>query len=517
MYVTDLPRGGADLPVVRIASMIADPQNHAVERYSDTFTTSPTATAQPDNSLRISWNPTGLAPPAANLLQLPWTDFGAFAFRDAVRSLVYHNQKQPAHSAGARQFYLGQINIQNAYAIEAGSETQLDFMYFQAMPASTWSPHGPIVGMGKALGRVGVWIDATVAAPTTAIFQVGEVALDAAALRLTSYVYNAGRWIQAQSATTGTGSTSVSVTVDASGYYAFEFNNLDSINHTYSQFHYETHADLQSSWAHLPLNQVMPTNALNIQELRILAVSLWLQNNASPNTQQGSLVVAQMNPQQDWYTGLADSGNLYNAVFGVGHNEAQKRLAVGYYGFLKPTKETDFAPMRPFVGPLRGFGGGTVAAMLVSATFDLETPHAYLALAATTNTQGAGDCNLTYAAAAEFSTTNEWFGSQLPTLMPEDWQASMVIVKTMRQHYDNDTHWSEILRSIGNFGKLSAPALSALGPVGQALGLFASTAGGIATQVADYIDARKRQVQATQAQEASEALAGAALKVRRRY
>lgn len=499
-YLTDRIVGDPGNPIVRIASMICDPQNHVVERFKDAYSTGKTATSQPETELRIQWNYVGQPNVDPTKLQLPLTDFAFFSFRDAVRNVVY-SAVQPA--VGAFYNYIGVFNNSNTFGISTNDELALEPMYFLANPSlGNWKPHGAVLGVGKALGRVGVWIDAIPSvAAATATFTLGEAIVGANSMTLSSYKYNAGRWIQGLTATATTGDVTIQVSIPASGYYSFDISNRDSINHTFQAFEIESNSNLGTAWAHLGLNQLMPQNAPNIQQMRLLGVSAWLQNNASPLVQQGTLVAAQLNAGEDWYASYAAQPNCYNAIAAV-DDDKQRRLEKGYYGFLKSSKREDFNFQTPFVGLMIGAGGGTVNTMPVSATFELDTPHDYLGVAASCSVQGGGDANITVATAVEFRTQNDWFGQQQATTSIRDWEEAIAATSSMQQHYDNEVHVYDILRTLGTIGGYVGPALALFGPQGAAAGSAIAGLSLGARTLGNYLERNKRKAEALQATEA---------------
>lgn len=482
-------------PVTRIASMLCDPQNNVVERFKDSFSTTKSAVAQPENQIRVQWNYAS-QPNTANLQGLPLTDFAVFAFRDPIRSVVY-SALQP--SAASYYNYVGRLNYQ-LYTLNPKDEVPLEFLYFEPHASKgNWKPHGNILGVGKNLGRVGVWIDAIpAAAQSTATMYFGEAVVAANSVTMVAYKFVAGRWLQGGLATVTTAATSVQIQITASGYWAFEISNQDSIAHTTSSFEIESSTSLGLVWAHLGLNQLMPTNAANVQSMRMLAVSLWLQNNASPLNQQGTLVSAQLLAGQDWFGTFVSQVNTYNAIAAV-ESDSERRLQKGYYGFLKPSKREDFDYMQPFEGLVLGTASGSsTLSMPKSATFDLNTPNDYLGMCASCSVQGGGDANITIATATEFRTQNDWYGQAPPTASTKDWEEALAAVATMRQHWDNDIHVAGILKTIGQLGAYAGPALSLFGPEGAVAGAVVTGLAKGAGALGEYLDNRKKRAAAAQ-------------------
>lgn len=508
-FVDDAPYvGGDNSPPVRIASMIVDPGNNEVERFRDSYTATATACAQPTTNVRVIWN--GPAQFNTGNATLPVTEWGAFIFRDTIRYAVIYTP-QPTLTADFTYRAVMDPDSATPYVQSfggGGNQEIVDpaYMEYQAS-VSSWKAHGDYMGIGTYGDKLGIWIDATAGAPMTvrASFDAPSGGVwTSGVMSILAYRYDGGVWTPAfiASGTTSVQPTALAFqmafTLASSGYYAFEVLNgaLDGTSKpmpmTMNAFQIESNGSLGSVWSHIMVNDLFPGNILATQAIRILGSSAWLRNIAAPLLQQGTLVACQVNANEDWYTGYASSINpaLYELVSGLA-TEEEFKLAEGYYGFLRPSGAHDFKFQSP----------STFSGQNMCARFRLAPECDFLAIAASCNTAGGGDCTLKLDCALEYKTKNDWLELEKATVSEEDWKTAVEAVAAMKQHYKNDIHVSAILRSIGKALNLSGPVLSAFGPYGAALTPIASALGRGAIGLADGLEARKKRVRAIQAAE----------------
>lgn len=471
-YVTDL--SSAQGEVLQIAGCLVDPENFPPVRYRDGFGTVATGATSLKHHINVSWNQTQT--PATNL-QLPYTDTGAFVFRDACRNLVY-NMQNP--TPGTATFtYTGVVDpdgtgsvTKNQMQVYKNNEMNFAFNYFE-YTSGAWKPHGDILyaGIGGAQKKRAVWLDATAACPVTVTFTADSAMGAGVTTDIYLYKWDGGNWnnvgnfIILAGASVATNSSSIV----SSGYYAFDVVNRDTTvtSHSYS-FSFTSHVNLGSCWAH----RCLPGLELNMDEvsdLRILGASMWLKNVSSDLNKNGNIVVSQIPAGSQWNTQYAQSGSpsFYDKLFSV----AQERdfvLANGYYGFIKPSSEDDFDYIHNF--------GHSVGDITSYTMFELETPKDFLALAATCAT-GGGECILKVGISVEYKTTNEWFERRQPTALADSWSAAISGVCSMQQHYENRVHFKTIMGTIGKIARLASPILSLFGPYGQAAAAAASGVG----------------------------------------
>lgn len=482
-------------PIIRICAMITDPKHAAVERLRDTYSCVKTAVASPSSHFRTQWNYVGQANVNSVNMQIPRTEFGFFVFRDLLRNVVYL-QQQPALLAIAN--YVARFNNGSTQfgPLAIGNEIALRPSYFAFNNSiATWSIHGPKLMCGEFDDKVGFWVDAL---PGAAAFI--DVNLTAAVVtnpvRVYIYRFLGDSWVPYAQGAIPVAALFVDINITDSGYYAVEIVNEDTIVHTLNGLYFETNQSLANAWSHNPVDQ-LDENIANVQAWRMLGVSGFLKNIASPLNRQGTLVASQVMGGQDWYLQFATlADGFYDAICRLAQDREFK-LEKGYYGFIKPSADADMETwhLTPGRNNDQSFG-----------YFPLKGSD-YLAVAASCTQQGGGDTTLDIGTAIEYKTVNTWAEQRTPTLSSSDFKIALAGIATMEQHYENEIHWDKILTTIGKYATLAGPYLAAFGPYGEAAAMAVGVAGKAATTVGEFLETRKRQAQVAQELESVGAVA----------
>lgn len=548
-FIRDMPTGLSD-QVQRVAGMIVSPGDFVVERLKDDYSSMNSAVASPESNFKVSWNNagSGYQPPAGDL-QLPIQQWGAFVFRNALRSAVVYELSPSNTSYYVYQavFSPSATGIASQQDIIANNETKtVDPQYWlfnnvnlTAVPgfpsgnypptAASWAPHGPVLFAGEDNDRRYVWIDIPTNLITpnngngTVMFQVnalsGTPVAPGVIVRL--YDWNGGQDSLVSTTTflpaTGSiflaGGNTATSPIPKSGYYRIEIANFSGVTVNYSLYTLSgvntgTNRSLGAAWGHKTINQYWPTNINNVTAVRMLGISAWLSNQASPLNQQGNLVISQIAAQQDWYGLYASSSNPFNTVFDAAGTK-EFVLKDGVYGFLKPTGQKDFEYLLDVQIGQR--------AVATETAYQLQTPRDYLAIIAACSQPGGGDCTLKLNYALEYKTANQWIEQRVATVEQASFSLGVQAVATMEQFYPNNIHWSKIFSTIGKIGKAAAPALSAFNPI---LGQLATGVGDVLAELdtpavvtqseirsaeKDATQRMKRKIEAAQAVEETQA------------
>lgn len=478
--------------VVRIAGNIVAPGNFEIQRFRNDFSCVPTAAAAPKRTLKKEWNlatkPVGYD---TNMNYLTDDMSAIFIFRNHLRNTIHYDLNPKPGDDNCKFRYLAHHNASspspNVLAINPGEERDLRPYSWHYSPGGTitdpnaggteWAPHGPILYPGEDDTRNGVWIDAVDNVNPGRVFLTSTVDIPVGEnVRLYVYKYNGGAWAPAGTSTIPAGTLATAsfngaaalypcvVPINEPDYYAFKVENNCTIS-VGIQICFVSDPAQGSSWAHLPMGGLLPSNIQNFSEIRIMSGSIFIQNEAAELVKQGNICQAQISGGQDWFHTLANvqDPGLFDVVASYSQTRVGQ-LAKGGYSFLKPTSEDDFDYHRDSLVAVlsNGIPGVTQSA------FDLRTPNDYLCIVMSAGTPGAGDVMVTIQNAVEYKTNNLWLERQIPDTTEAEWRLAMRGVATMVQHYENEIHWRSILRTLGSIASAAAPVVAAFGPYGQA-------------------------------------------------
>lgn len=475
-----------------VSGMLALPLDYPPVRVADTYSANKTATAQAVTKSKITWD-SGVTPVANNGRQLPLTDWGAFIFPSLLRHQVIYTILGPQATTLNWRYQAAR----NCNGTALNLNIQTDQGPFDIMPGAyvaldTIQPHGPLLFCGQGAGRVGVWVDAMNDVPTnnasvTVAFNL-TLGVQTNA-ELTTYQWNAGRWLFYNKVLVGN-AAAVQTNITTSGYYAFTLavlNPEQEVAPTSYTLIISMHCS--TSWAHHYVNHML-INIQNVGRARILGTSFLLQNEASVMNKQGNCVAMQIPAGYDWYNGFAGNGlGFYNTLFDD-DNSQTFLLETGMYGFKRPKGSQDFdweAEIDNISVP-QGVNttGGTIS-FTGKAYFALDCPCDYLAVAASANQLGAGDCLLSTAVGIEYTTQNSWLDTATPAISESAFKLGIATLREVDQFMENPIHIPSIMSAIADGMRTMAPIVGLFPGIGPALSGGLLTGGQIVTGVRDAL------------------------------
>jgi hypothetical protein len=332
-----------------------------------------------------------------------------------------------------------------------------------ALPTTAYKPHGNAKFAASRTGQKTdpqryMWLDK------------GEIAtMDAAGLDVTA-IYYFKLWGYSSSAElepvledsiTGAASGSFSMTVPASGYYAFSMSSNNTGNTEPIDC-----ADFQTGGTHKEVftHQSIPgyyEKISSIGKQRISAVSILYSNEAAPVSKSGNMVGYQSPQDIPWY----DYINGYDKLSQSKGADPIPALN-GQYGFLKPTKPDDFN-VKQYVS--------ISDAGLYDSFWPIVADSDYLIIYLQISDTGGQVGRFTYNWGLEFLTPDTWFNQRSSELPSATFGAAIEFMSKLKQWHENPLHLGEIWDSIKRGVGSAANAVIKYGP--QAIGLAGMLAG----------------------------------------
>lgn len=465
--VAGIPNAG----MAAVAGMVADPTDFPVIRKSGTYSTMPTATAKPYVREAITWTPTAATDPLA---ALPATDWGGFVFRNPLRAAVIYKRfpissPQYIWAFNPVPTEVGELSVTDTQTyVSVQEQKDLEPYVARPNPINIYNPHGQALYAGTDDGYRYLWVDGDgTNSHITFSFTWGNVTTIANSRVV--YIYRWDGGLRRLVTTVDSGpigtqnfSTNLPVGASPSGYYSISVKNGD-VASTIAVSH--TSANQTEFWAHYTAGQLtgggLTGNVASVNDVRVLAANILVQNKASPLTKQGKSIICQALKNEDWHSFYGSGQVMYNRISSSPNSRAFN-WEDGLYGFLKPTGETDMDWILPFITT------GSQAA-IEDVTYSLLQSD-YLAFCISTTVDGAGDCVFTYTHAIEYRTRNFWLETGPPSISSDEWESGIQAVISMEQFYHNPIHWAKIFSTIGKIARVGAPIVSKFGPYGALAG-----------------------------------------------
>ena len=176
--------------------------------------------------------------------------------------------------------------------------------------------------------------------------------------------------------------------------------------------------------------------AENIIAISIKGASLMYSNTAPIQARDGTIWAAQISEGKDWQTMFEDDPvGLISRYPGVKKIDALKGATM----FLKPRKPEDFI----LEAYHNNFDG------ILEATYYPLTPtHDYLLMVVNMDNADAQAGLWTRKNGVEFTSTERWFESAVPTVSRETWVEALDKLKAVEPLTENDNHVKQIMSSI---------------------------------------------------------------------
>lgn len=332
------------------------------------------------------------------------------------------------------------------------------------------SLHGFSYYQVDAGGRKGTWLEpgevngTYVTFGTSVVMPATNITANACSIR--AYLWNGDSWTPVSSTAAFsplTLNSTANFTPLVKGYYAFEavvqitssaVMNTTSFRMTMVMMH------KGSGFGFSPMPHVEEM-ALNIDGLRSTAISIMLSPHPSVLNLGGEVAGVQLPPSESWNSIVEGEGSDPLNIISNMNGAYTGKLKDGIYGFLKPTSTEDFQMQEPFIlydeaitayrNPVQPAGGWLVVTATVPAT--------------ATNTFAGALAYLTLAHGVEYRTTNVWLSVQPPTSDPRVFSDAIYTLRSVTQWHENPWHIKDIFKSVMSAGKSAlklAPTIAEL-------------------------------------------------------
>jgi len=450
-----------------IAAAMSDPKGSPGWRWASEYNDGLTATAVPWALFPNTSNGGGST---AGVPILPITDGCAFVFRCAERAYVVYNPN-PAGKTYTYQAYFAndpQPPSTSYPPTSLGGVGEVPFAPAYWNAVSTFTPHGSTLFCGTdGLSQYRyMYMEAGVVVTATTDLLSGLSSANEVVLYLRRWV-DGSVYDIAENATQGTGvgglACTVTVPANKGGYIAVTFSVRDhttkvgnpAVNVGFQSLKFEG-ANAVFEHHCLPGYE---NNVGSADGTRIMSASCMLSNDASPLNRQGKIAMVQSPEKYEW-THWVDGG--FQAVSSA---QGSQTLVAdnGMYGFLKPTKTTDF----DFYSYSDTIGGNVVASQ-----YPLKSETAYLvcyfqcvnAAASTDLTTPTQDFHWTIAYGCEYQTADIWRSLDVSIYSADVCRKALEQLKNIPQFHENPLHVAEIWQKIKSLAKSAVDGIIKWGP-----------------------------------------------------
>jgi len=416
-------------PALRILSSMTLPKESEPVRVGSAFGSDPTATAKLFRRLNVI-NGSQTFPS-----DIPNADTVGFAFRDALRSMIYSFGLNSADGFEYSADFALDINTAPGIEFYPRYEGPLSLN----LSSSTVSPHGENLYFGRngktdqhrgIFATGGPSTTLSVIIPPIPLLTTGIVQINL--WRFLGDVWASAATYELPANVGGTANMNLAVT----GYYSITFS-CGSVGATIST-EITGHVNLTQygasspmTWAQLPLPNVEDVLPV-VRAYRITSVSLMLTNTASPLNRQGQIVGIQLPKESDFLNFLdfdEVASDLKSQSFSVVN---------GMYGFLKPTSPDDF-DMRVFQYiPSYTFNN------FADYVFDLIPESDYLLIHSQVVDPNGRQGYWTPAYNVEYESISQWSDLKTSDATQLDLSKALTLLPDVPQWHENDFHFSDI-------------------------------------------------------------------------
>jgi hypothetical protein len=254
------------------------------------------------------------------------------------------------------------------------------------------------------------------------------------------------------------GATSA-VVVDRSAYYAIFSELLDvgapaigDWQVATATFESQAGASNHSVFCHLSIKD-LENNVNSLSGVRFNALSLMYTNKAAELYKSGLTVGVQCPQGSDWteFIGTGES-SPYSQLSSINDAVAMEARN-GIYGFLKPTKPSDF----DFKSWIDCRGGSVVASYE-----DLDEDVAFLAIANAIPADNGGASQAgqwTICHGIEAGSLDVWRDTQHTSLDPQICDEALNLIRDLPQFYENPLHFADLVSKVKTAVKKYAPTI----------------------------------------------------------
>jgi len=196
----------------------------------------------------------------------------------------------------------------------------------------------------------------------------------------------------------------------------------------------------------------IPNNAPTAGKMRIIGASAMYSNGASFTEVNGFVYGAQLSSATHWLDYVGDLTSLLD-VTGVERKTAKQ----GIYGFLKPSDMATDMKMYSFLT-------ATKTGVITDSCWPIKNDFEVLVLYAQVPVVGGRSAQWTVQFAAEFTTTNKFFVTDLPRQSTATTQRCFDSIQELTQFYENPSHMAKILKGIGHAFQVVTKGATKYGP-----------------------------------------------------
>lgn len=456
-----------------IMQAIATPMDVMPTRFSDGYTSEPTAVAAPFDRFDASWDgqPDSLG-------KLPDSDNIAFLFRDPLRNLVVSTRCPTGQTGLYQAMVIGDDDIPSLvfdfeFVAQEPTDVPIPIWVPGAEGTYPFRPHGAILYTGKApnADQDFIWLDTGAKVNFFGSCSAGDVTLTlnywdgdkisknfaSVTATVAAGVFNAGGFV-------GIDLGSAEWAAVPAGYYSFgvstSANPLLNCGLTvmYGDVVTEPTTENMLVMAHRALPHY-ENEFPSIEGIRILGGSLMYSNTEAPLERQGKIRAKQLPEGTDWqdYVTSADTiGKLPQSYVTEAKN--------GAYGWIKPAKELDFTKLHVI--------SKNVDLNIVSSGYPLKPEHSFLVMRVTITNVDGRDGFWTTCTPVEYTSLSSWRVLAPPRTPHSTYINAMEKLKDVVQFHDNPIHFREI---ISNIGQLVGRGVNWIANHGGDLGRVAAT------------------------------------------
>lgn len=441
----------------RIASSLAVPALNDPERWSSEFSTAPTAIASPWAQTVAGWNIAG-----NSTINIPNTDMFGFVFRSAERAAILYDANSSAQtmtyavygsSPGGDEILTLPSSSWSIFnggtGVALNVPETLHTPY--ALATSTYRPHGTTLFAGAdgvSTSRY-FWLDGHTTMSITYTTVATQVPVFIADIWTPDGVSQGNYTVAGSTGTSQT--TTLKTNAYPAGYYAFRVFQtvatgvLSILSMT-----------IQDVGGPICCHRCIPgydVNVGSVTGIRVLAAALMYTNEAALINKQGKIAGFQ-SPQGTHWTDYVKSGGAFSNVASA---QGSVTLTVdnGMYGFLKPTKPSDF-DVQTYIEVDSG--------NLVDSFYPLDHQSAFLVLYTTISITGGQDGYWTASYGVEYQTSDVWREIGFPECEKSVYDRALESLKYLPQFHENPLHISDIWDTIKNSASAMLDGVVKYGP-----------------------------------------------------
>lgn len=380
---------------------------------------------------------------ASQAQQIPATDMMAYLFANPLRSFVYF-----VHNAAGAPYSYNALNDNGTLLFPADAiGVTIQTYFLGAQSALPFSPHGFSLAAGHDdAGNNYLWVDQSPLAGSTATMRVTfTVAPGANSTQISWWVWNgksAVFWAKTNTLP-AQASYDCPIPPPAGGAYMF-VRVTNTTDLTLTTFTVNVIGN-RGCWAHRPVPNIEeltgPDLEFLVSGIRVNAAAFRAQNSSQEIGKNGNLVSVTVSSCIPW-TSTAVSASYLSSLEGYRERSNEN----GYYGVLLPDSDEDISDFFDDILPSADGSGPQV-------TYPLSERRPYKALGITAPNPDGRNWLFEVTHAIEYLTNWKIQTRDNPRTSEESLKAAIIIASTMETDYENPSHWTDIVNTIGKYGE----------------------------------------------------------------